>query len=254
MPAARSSSSATNPTLTGSAPAGLRRGLGGANPLLRFPRLYLALARRRYGDRVLGPRTDVLIEGYPRSANTFAVAAFEMAQERPVTVAHHLHAAAHVVAAVEAGVPVILLVRRPEDAIASVIARKPSVAAELAARTYLRFYDGVADVLDGCVVAEFSEVVGDFGSVIERTNARFGTSFTPFEHSEENVRRCFAEIEAGNRARSGAARVAEAAVARPSEERARTAAEARARVAALPQDLRSRLARRYEATVARRVA
>jgi hypothetical protein len=240
--------------LTGRTPAGLRRGLGGANPLVRFPRLYLSLARRRYGDRVVGPRTDVLIEGYPRSANTFAVAAFEMAQERPVTVAHHLHAAAHVVAAVEARVPVILLVRRPEDAIASVIARKPSVDPALAARTYLRFYDGVAGVLDGCIVAEFGEVVGDFGRVIERTNARFGTSFTPFEHTEENVRRCFAEIEAGNRARSGAARIAESAVARPSEERAQTAAEAQARVAALPPGLRRSLLQRYEATVARGAA
>lgn len=237
--------------MPGSAPAGLRRGLGGANPLVRFPRLYLALARRRHGDRVLGPGTDVLIEGYPRSANTFAVAAFEMAQERPVTVAHHLHAAPHVVAAVEAGVPVILLVRRPEDAIASVIARKPSVDPRLAARTYLRFYAGVADVLDHCIVAEFGEVIGDFGRVIERANARFGTSFTPFEHSEENVRRCFAKIEAGNRARSGAAGIAESAVARPSEERARTAADAQARVAALPPDLRRSLTRCYEATVAR---
>jgi hypothetical protein len=240
--------------LTGRTPAGLRRGLGGANPLVRFPRLYLALARRRYGERVLGPRTDVLIEGYPRSANTFAVAAFEMAQERPVTVAHHLHAAAHVVAAVEAQVPVILLVRSPMDAIASVIARKPSIDPALAARTYLRFYDGVAGVLDACVVAEFGEVVGDFGRVIERVNARFGTSFTPFEHTDENVRRCFAEIEAGNRARSGAARIAESAVARPSEERARTAAEARARVAALPPDLRRSLLQRYEATLARGAA
>lgn len=221
--------------MTGRPAAGLRRGLGGANPLIRVPRLYLALARRRHGDRVLGPRTAIMIEGYPRSANTFAVAAFEMAQERPVTVAHHLHAAAHVVAAVEAAVPVILLVRRPEDAIASVIARKPSVDPALAARTYLHFYDGVADVLDGCVVAEFGDVVGDFGRVIELTNARFGTSFTPFVHTDENVRRCFAEIEAGNRARSGAA-------------------EARARVAALPPELRRSLSRRYEATVARGAA
>ncbi len=237
--------------MTGRAPAGLRRGLGGANPLIRFPRLYLALARRRYGDRVLGPSTDVLIEGYPRSANTFAVAAFEMAQERPVTVAHHLHAAPHVVAAVDAGVPVILLVRPPEDAIASVIARKPSVDPGLAARTYLRFYEGVADVLDRCIVAEFGEVIGDFGRVIERTNGRFGTSFTPFEHTDENVRSCFARIEAGNRARSGAVRIAESAVARPSEERAQTAAAARARVAALPPELRRSLTRRYETTVAR---
>ena len=126
MRAASWSSSAMSPTLTGSEAPRLRRALGGTNPLSRYPRAYLFLARRRYGSRVLGPDTDIVIEGFPRSANTFAVTAFELAQERPVTVAHHLHAAAHVVRAAQAGVPVIVLVRAPEDAIASVVARKPS--------------------------------------------------------------------------------------------------------------------------------
>jgi len=33
------------------------------------------------------------------------------------------------------------------------------------------------------------------GAVIGRINARFGTCFRPFEHNEENVRRCFAIVE-----------------------------------------------------------
>ena len=168
-----------SPTLTGSEAPRLRRALGGTNPLSRHPRAYLFLARRRYGSRVLGPDTDIVIEGFPRSANTFAVTAFELAQERPVTVAHHLHAAAHVVRAAQAGVPVIVLVRAPEDAIASVVARKPSLDPAAAAAAYLRFYEGVAAVLDACVVAEFRQVVDDFGGVIERTNRAYGTTFTP---------------------------------------------------------------------------
>jgi hypothetical protein len=241
-----SSSSATSPILTRRSAAGLR--LGGTSPLVRVPRLYLALARRRYGDRVLGSHTDVVIEGYPRSANTFAVTAFELAQERPVTVAHHLHTAAHVIAAVKAGVPVILLVRRPQDAIASVLTRKPSVDPVFAAHTYLRFYDAVANVLGGCIVAEFEQVVSDFGSVVEWTNSRYGTAFTPFQHTTENVRHCFTHIEA-TRTGSGAT-----PVARPSHERARTAAAAHARVEALAPDLRGNLTRTYEATIARRAS
>ena len=103
-------------------------------------------------------------------------------------------------------------------------------------------------------VAEAIRRVGDFGLVTERTNRRYGTSFTPFEHTEENVSRCFARIEAQNRARAGGKGVAESAVARPSEERARAAVEARARVEALPPELRRALARLYEATVARGAA
>jgi hypothetical protein len=239
-----------SPTLTGSEAPRLRRALGGTNPLSRYPRAYLFLARRRYGSRVLGPDTDIVIEGFPRSANTFAVTAFELAQERPVTVAHHLHAAVHVVHAAQGGVPAIVLVRAPEDAIASVVARKPSLAPEAAAAAYLRFYEGVAGVLDACVVAEFRQVVDDFGGVIERTNRAYGTTFTPFEHTDENVRRCFDRIEAQNRDRS-AGRLVESSVARPSDERARQAEAARGRVESLPADVRSRLARVYDATVER---
>ena len=239
-----------SPTLTGSEAPRLRRALGGTNPLSRYPRAYLFLARRRYGSRVLGPDTDIVIEGFPRSANTFAVTAFELAQERPVTVAHHLHAAAHVVRAAQAGVPVIVLVRAPEDAIASVVARKPSLDPAAAADAYLRFYEGVAGLLDACVVAEFHQVVDDFGGVIERTNRTYGTTFTPFEHTDENVRRCFDRIEAQNRDRS-AGRLVESSVARPSDERARQAEAARGRVESLPADVRSRLARVYDATVER---
>ena len=228
--------------MTGSAPAGLRRGLGGTNPLARFPRLYLALARRRYGDRVLGPETDILIEGYPRSANTFAVAAFELAQERPVTVAHHLHVAAHVVAAVEAGVPVILLVRRPAEAIASVIARKPSVAPELAARTYLRFYDGVRDVLDGCV-GGVRRCGRRLRSRHRADEPRYGTRSRP-SSVPRRTSPAASPIEAQNRARAGRDGLRCAAVARPQRARG---ARRRARVQALPPS--SPPARLYEATV-----
>jgi hypothetical protein len=239
-----------SPTLTGSEAPRLRRALGGTNALARYPRLYLYVARRRYGSRVLGADTEIVIEGFPRSANTFAVTAFELAQERPVVVAHHLHAAAHVVRAAETGVPVILLVRAPEDAIASVVARKPSIDPAAAADAYLRFYEGVAGVLDDCVVAEFGQVIDEFGGIIERTNRRYGTRFTPFVHTDENVRRCFDRIEAQNRDRS-AGRLVESAVARPSDERVRRAAAARRRVESLPAGVRSRLARVYELTVAR---
>ena len=72
-----------SPTLTGSKAPRLRRALGGTNPLSRYPRAYLFLARRRYGSHVLGPDTDIVIEGFPRSANTFAVTAFERRKSGP---------------------------------------------------------------------------------------------------------------------------------------------------------------------------
>ena len=40
--------------------------------------------------------TELVIEAFPRSANTFATVAFQLSQPAPVRVAHHLHAPAQV--------------------------------------------------------------------------------------------------------------------------------------------------------------
>jgi hypothetical protein len=84
--------------------AGLRR----ARRRLRgwigeHPALYLPLAagfRRAYdGSRkAVGRETEVVIEGFPRCGNSFAFAAFALAQPHPVHIAHHLHAPAQVLA------------------------------------------------------------------------------------------------------------------------------------------------------------
>lgn len=58
-----------------------------------YPWLYFPIQRLRpqRRDLVVARDTEIVIEGYPRSANTFAVAAFLLAQGRPVKIAHHLH-------------------------------------------------------------------------------------------------------------------------------------------------------------------
>ena len=98
----------------------------GQTRLSTHPSLYLPFARRRYGpDMSFNDRTEIVIEGFPRSANSFAVNAFVLAQGRPVHVAHHVHAAAQVLAAGRAGVPAILLIREPTDAIVSYLLWQP---------------------------------------------------------------------------------------------------------------------------------
>lgn len=162
-----------------------------------LPGPYLALARRRYGSQLaIGPATDVVVEGFPRSANTFAVVAFQQAQPRQVRVAHHLHAPAQVIAGVRRQLPVMVLLRAPDEAVASLLLREPYVTPGQAFRRFVRFYAPLRRFRDGFVVATFDQVTQDFGSVIHRLNARFGTDFMPFIHTEENVRLCFEAIEA----------------------------------------------------------
>ena len=73
--------------------------------LAEHPRPYLPIARAKVPDAVLCDDTELLIEGFTRSAVTFATIAFQLAQRRPVRAAHTLHSVGHVRMAVRRAVP-----------------------------------------------------------------------------------------------------------------------------------------------------
>jgi hypothetical protein len=191
----------TMPGLTGRM---VRRGLYEMMTITaRFPWLVVPAATWRGHGVPLSADTDVLIEGFPRSANTFTVAAFATAQPHPVRIAHHLHAPGHVVAAVRRGVPALVLIREPEDAVLEFARIKPALTIAQALRGYVRFYQPLLPYRDRFVVGTFGDVTFDLGSVIGRINARFGTSFAEFEHTEENVARSQPAMDRYWRVRTG---------------------------------------------------
>lgn len=179
----------------------------------QYPNLYLPAARLRHrwvtrgrkGEGSLAyldvspppteRRTDVVIEGFPRSANSFAVAAFRLPQPTFVYIAHHHHVASQVLAGIRAGIPTIVLVRDPQDAILSLLIRHPEIGPRQALVDYIHFYGPLVGHVSRFVCARFEEVTTDFGAVIRRVNERYGTSFQEFEHSAANVKECFAQIE-----------------------------------------------------------
>ncbi|HLB61582.1 MAG TPA: hypothetical protein VJN50_02420 [Actinomycetota bacterium] len=161
----------------------------------RHPAPALPAARWRGHGVLLGPDTDILIEGFPRSANSFAVAAFGMAQPGPVGIAHHIHAPAHVIAAVRDRVPAMVLARDPEDAVLEFVIARPYLTPRQALRGFLRFYEPLLPYRGGFVVGDFPQVTTDFGEVVERVNALFGAAFVPFEHTPTNESACFEAMD-----------------------------------------------------------
>ena len=168
------------------------------------PRLYFPLMRwwGQSAHLLVTPRSDLCIEGCPRSANSFAVSAFQSAQPQEVSVAHHTHAAANLLRACALGVPAVLLIRAPRSTVISRRAltrenhartdREPSRASHLLVehlRDWLAFYRATRAHVDRCVVAPFPQVVEDVGAVIQQVNRQFGRSFEVFEHTDASVRR-----------------------------------------------------------------
>jgi hypothetical protein len=166
--------------------------------LAEHPRGYLPIARRRYpgpSPEVIGPGTELVIDGYTRSATTFAVYALQMAQSRPVRLAHHLHAPAQLIEAAHKGVPTLALIREPEGAVLSHLVREPWVDMRDAADGYARFYRCLMPYRKSFVAGEFETVTHDFASVVRRLNDRFGLELKEFEPSDTNVSLCWELIK-----------------------------------------------------------
>ncbi|WP_068074847.1 hypothetical protein [Novosphingobium lentum] len=166
--------------------------------LAPYPRLFLP-AYRRFGPRqnrhcALAPDTELVIEGFARSANTWSVVAFRSAQPQPVRLAHHLHVEAQVIGAVRRGLPVVVLIRDPAEALRSLKFVLPAIDENHELRRWLAFYRVVETLADRVVIATSEQATADFGAVVARVNARFGTAFAPFCTNPDNVERVFAAI------------------------------------------------------------
>lgn len=147
------------------------------------------LSRVRRSEVYLRPETEVLIEGYPRSGNSFAEAAFVFAQRpRQVVIAHHAHAAGHVLTALKANVPAMVLFRNPVDAVASFIEETDGrLSAAIALKEYVQFHRPLVPRNADILFVPFDDVTSDFPEVIRRLNGKFGTDFSTYEQTGENV-------------------------------------------------------------------
>jgi hypothetical protein len=188
----------------------------------RWP--YLALARLKHpawtSPEPIRAQTELVIEGFPRSGNTFAVAAFRMSQAEPVRVAHHLHAASQVIEAARRGIPAMVLVRDPDAAVVSFALRDPRVSLAMGLRQYCRFHARLFPWRSAFVIVPFDEVIGDFGRAIAAVNDRWGTGFfADLDSTQAGSERIRAAVEASEKRKYAGAERLDALIAVPSETR-----------------------------------
>lgn len=80
----------------------------------QYPTLFFSILsfKKKYKNLLVNEDTDIVIEGYPRSANTFAVAAFEITQGKPVKIARHTHAVAQLKRATRLKKPTLVIINQ----------------------------------------------------------------------------------------------------------------------------------------------
>lgn len=189
----------------------LGRHLAWSSPTLYRP---VGICRER-GD-CKDTNYDLWIEGFPRSANTFAVKSFQAANPSAKIRSHH-HIPAFVIQSLRDRKPGMLLVRKPEDAVLSwAIFWHERIGGCL--DYYIDFHRALLPRRDDLFVVGFEEVTAGFDAVMTRFNRTFETSFAVMVHDEQSLAHCFALMDRDQVAWRGF--VDEMRVPRPSASRA----------------------------------
>ncbi len=143
-----------------------------------FARLGPLNERAPFDRRVVRPGDDLVLEGYPRSANSFALQAFRMAQSRDMRIGNHCHSPMQLHLAARYGVPAVVVFRPPLDAVVSLLVfHGGHLSPRAALERYVRFHDRIAEVADAWVPVSMAEATGPMEVWITRINRRFGTDF-----------------------------------------------------------------------------
>jgi hypothetical protein len=168
-----------------------------------YPRLYLAILRvkrRKHWSRMwlVTRDTDLVVEGFPRSANSFTFHAIRDSQPRELKIATHTHSATQVIVAVRWGIPCMILLRDPIDAVVGIIsferqlqlrsgtAVQPVTPGEIKTqlKRWVLFYERILPVRDSVFIARFDDVIRDFENVSKRFSHYAGGRCEPW-HPEK---------------------------------------------------------------------
>ena len=172
----------------------------------RLPRFYIAVqrlrsARKGFAGHIVSKGDVLLIDAFPRSGSSFALKAFRVSNpEIARKVGTHVHTAAHVAEAVRLGVPAMVLIRDPDGAVPSLLAMSIQNNAvvprnemetrrlmRLALDRYIAFHEDLLALAEHVMIVDFPEMTRDYGAVMRRLNAHFGTRFEVFDHTPENA-------------------------------------------------------------------
>lgn len=164
------------------------------------PELYLPLASLFSVGEPVRRDTEIVIEGFPRSANSFAEAAFRVSQTRPLRVAHHCHAAAQIVAAHRWAIPCLVIIRTPDEACRSLLMHHPSLFTPRDLfKEYYHFHRAIRAYRNSFVLARFESATTRIPEIVEALNRRFTCNFAVPDCIDDST--VFKEVDRLSRSR-----------------------------------------------------
>jgi hypothetical protein len=140
-------------------------------------------------SRQLTESTDLVIEGFPRSGNTFTTFAIQDASRYELTIASHVHQPSQIKLALGLGIPTVLVIRDPLSALASHLVYDQRFSTSSVIGEYCSYHRQLVPYAERLFICEFDEVTSDISSVIDRINCRYSLQIPPFDDEPSNVKR-----------------------------------------------------------------
>ena len=162
----------------------------------------------------------VCIEAYPRSANTFSIAAFRISQDDfSCHIGRHSHMAGQVKLALQYGVPVAVIIREPLAAAASLKVFAPYLTTRQCLKDYIRFYQALDPIRDKFVCLKFEDVIADYNVVLQGLSEKFGVDYNNYCRDEVTEAACFSLVGEMDKKVNKSDTITATQVARPNEDR-----------------------------------
>ncbi len=130
--------------------------------------------------------TNIVIEGFPRCGNTFAVASFKHSNQ-DLEIASHVHLPYQIIFSKKYKTPAIFLIRNPLDSISSLMIRDSKYTIQDAILYYIKFHQIVIKYKTHAIISDFTSTINDFPSIIKKLNNKMGTNFQYHDNTKETI-------------------------------------------------------------------
>lgn len=165
--------------------------------LSNFPLSYKALVQLRnrtqtqvgIDKEMVSQKTDLVIEAFPRCANTFFTMAIYLSQKKKINLANHYHSTAQILLALKYNKPIVTIIREPIPAISSLIIRHPKISQVQALKSYIQFYECILKNKHKILIVNFDDATKNLNVCINRINNKFRMNLqqTVNEQFEDDV-------------------------------------------------------------------
>lgn len=157
----------------------------------------LVLFRPEIRKKLVADGTDLVVEGFPRSANTFFAAKVSLQQSNAIKIASHLHCFHQIRIANKKNIPIIILLRDPLDAVASEYLRNRKSSIKIMLKEYISFYSQLLPLTHSVFIILFVSAIGDNKKMLKEFNRR---NKTCLEYKELEEGLLFDEVRGRDRA------------------------------------------------------